>query len=164
MLKNTKSNKGFTIIEVLIVLAIAGLIMLIVFLAVPALQRNQRNTSRKNDSSRVATAASNYVTNSNGQKIDSTAKLDAIIADAGTMAQFPTLTSAATPTKDKVSFADGSTTAQAAITVDGLNIVTGAKCDTAVVGKTLAGNARQMALQYPSEKADGTIQGLCMDI
>jgi prepilin-type N-terminal cleavage/methylation domain-containing protein len=37
-LKNNK--KGFTIIEVLIVLAIAGVIMVIVFLAVPALQRN----------------------------------------------------------------------------------------------------------------------------
>ncbi|MDQ3065292.1 MAG: prepilin-type N-terminal cleavage/methylation domain-containing protein, partial [bacterium] len=41
MLSRIKNNnKGFTIIEVLIVLAIAGLIMLIVFLAVPALQRN----------------------------------------------------------------------------------------------------------------------------
>jgi prepilin-type N-terminal cleavage/methylation domain-containing protein len=38
---------GFTIIEVMIVLAIAGLILLIVFLAVPALQRNSRNYQRK---------------------------------------------------------------------------------------------------------------------
>lgn len=53
MLKNNKKGspvqKGFTIIEVLIVLAIAGLILLIVFLAVPALQRNSRNTAIKND-------------------------------------------------------------------------------------------------------------------
>jgi prepilin-type N-terminal cleavage/methylation domain-containing protein len=35
---------GFTIIEVMIVLAIAGLILLIVFLAVPALEREARNT------------------------------------------------------------------------------------------------------------------------
>lgn len=42
-------SKGFTIIEVLIVLAIAGLIMLIVFLAVPALNRNARNTQRRDD-------------------------------------------------------------------------------------------------------------------
>ena len=39
--KIKKDNKGFTIIEVLIVLAIAGLIMLTVFLAVPSLQRQQ---------------------------------------------------------------------------------------------------------------------------
>ena len=45
--KLKKSNQGFTIIEVMIVLAIAGLILLIVFLAVPALQRNGRNTTKK---------------------------------------------------------------------------------------------------------------------
>lgn len=54
MLKNnTKRQSGFTIIEVLIVLAIAGLILLIVFLAVPALQRNARNTAIKNDTQNV---------------------------------------------------------------------------------------------------------------
>lgn len=46
--KNYKTN-GFTIIEVLIVLAIAGLIILIIFLAVPALQRNARNYQRRQD-------------------------------------------------------------------------------------------------------------------
>lgn len=45
--KIKKDNKGFTIIEVLIVLAIAGLILLVVFLAVPALQRQSRNTQLK---------------------------------------------------------------------------------------------------------------------
>ena len=42
---------GFTIVEVLIVLALVSLLMLIIFLAVPAMQRNQRNNSRKNDAS-----------------------------------------------------------------------------------------------------------------
>ena len=65
--KNLKSDDGFTIIEVLIVLAVAGLIMLIVFLAVPALQRNARNTSRKSDVSSLASALSEYVNNNNGQ-------------------------------------------------------------------------------------------------
>lgn len=60
------NNKGFTIIEVLIVLAIAGLIMLIVFLAVPALQRTARNTQRKNDVSGIASMISNYVSNNGG--------------------------------------------------------------------------------------------------
>ena len=61
-----KNNKGFTIIEVLIVLAIAGLIMLVVFLAVPALQRNSRNTQRKSDVSSVLGAVSEYVANNGG--------------------------------------------------------------------------------------------------
>ena len=42
-------KKGFTIIEVVLVLAIAGLIFLAVFIALPALQRNQRNTQRIRD-------------------------------------------------------------------------------------------------------------------
>lgn len=65
-IKNRKES-GFTIIEVLIVLAIAGLIMLIVFLAVPALQRNSRNTQRKTDVSAVLTAINEYANNNQGK-------------------------------------------------------------------------------------------------
>ena len=62
-----KSNvKGFTIIEVVLVLAIAGLIFMMVFIALPALQRNQRDTARKNDVSTVASAVTNYTTNNRG--------------------------------------------------------------------------------------------------
>jgi prepilin-type N-terminal cleavage/methylation domain-containing protein len=64
-LKRSES-KGFTIIEVMIVLAIAGLILLIVFLAVPALQRTARNTQRKNDVSAVAAAVANFESNNGG--------------------------------------------------------------------------------------------------
>jgi prepilin-type N-terminal cleavage/methylation domain-containing protein len=64
-IKNRK-QQGFTIIEVLIVLAIAGLIMLIVFLAVPALQRNQRNTARKSDASQLLSELANVTSNANG--------------------------------------------------------------------------------------------------
>ena len=61
-----RKNDGFTIIEVMIVLAIAGLIMLIVFLAVPALQRNAHNTSIKNDVANVLGAMNEYANNNNG--------------------------------------------------------------------------------------------------
>src|SRR5438045_6194672 len=65
--KHTKLKiEGFTIIEVMIVLAIAGLIMLIVFLAVPALQRNSRNTQRKNDVSGILGALSEDISNGGG--------------------------------------------------------------------------------------------------
>ena len=65
--KLKKNNKGgFTIIEVMIVLAIAGLIMLIVFLAVPALQRSARNTQRKNEAAQVAAAVASYISNNGG--------------------------------------------------------------------------------------------------
>lgn len=69
MLNKVKQSKdqGFTIIEVMIVLAIAGLILLIVFLAIPALQRNSRNTQRKSDASRLAGLISEYKSTNNGR-------------------------------------------------------------------------------------------------
>lgn len=45
--QDSNDTEGFTIIEVLIVLAIAGVILLTIFLAVPALRRNERNYHRK---------------------------------------------------------------------------------------------------------------------
>ena len=61
-----QTKKGFTIIEVVLVLAIAGLIFLMVFLALPALQRSQRDTQRKNDLSRVQSAINSFQANRRG--------------------------------------------------------------------------------------------------
>mgnify|MGYP002659602735 CR=1 FL=1 len=66
MIKNQKSQKGFTIIEVALVLAVGALIFLVVFLAVPALQRNQRNDARKRDASSVSEAVTSYTSNNPG--------------------------------------------------------------------------------------------------
>jgi prepilin-type N-terminal cleavage/methylation domain-containing protein len=69
MFKQKKSDinaKGFTIIEVLIVLAIAGLILLIVLLAIPALQRSQRNNARKSDAGHTVSAVNSFVADDNG--------------------------------------------------------------------------------------------------
>ena len=54
------NKKGFTIIEVVLVLAIAGLIFAMVFIALPALQRSQRDHSRENDASVVAAAITKW--------------------------------------------------------------------------------------------------------
>lgn len=61
-----RTKAGFTIIEVVLVLAIAGLIFLMVFVALPALQRQQRDTQRRQDLSRAITAVQNYQTNNKG--------------------------------------------------------------------------------------------------
>ena len=61
-----KANKGFTIIEVVLVLAIAGLIFLMVFLAWPALQRSQRDTQRRSDVTRFVSQVNSYATNNKG--------------------------------------------------------------------------------------------------
>lgn len=67
MSKQQKTKSGFTIIEVVLVLAIAGLIFLMVFLALPALQRSQRDTQRRDDMARFAAQVVNYQTNNRGR-------------------------------------------------------------------------------------------------
>lgn len=59
-LNYSNNKKGFTIIEVVLVLAIAGLIFLMVFLALPALQRSQRDSQRKNQLNAIAAQLENY--------------------------------------------------------------------------------------------------------
>jgi prepilin-type N-terminal cleavage/methylation domain-containing protein len=121
-LKQRKSD-GFTIIEVMIVLAIAGLIMLIVFLAVPALQRNSRNTQTKNDASAVASAINEYSSNNNGA-------LPTAITGTGTV------TVGASGTAQAVAKVNGSTVVStvaavpAASALDGkVQVYLGHKCD-----------------------------------
>jgi len=59
---------GFTIIEVVLVLAIAGLIFAAVFIALPALQRSQRNTQRRNDLAMIKTAIEQWKTHNRNRK------------------------------------------------------------------------------------------------
>ena len=65
--QNTNSKQGFTIIEVVLVLAIAGLIFLMVFIALPALQRSQRDTQRRDDMARFLSQLNQYQANNAGQ-------------------------------------------------------------------------------------------------
>ena len=44
-----RKKSGFTIIEVSLVLAIGGLILMMVFIALPSLQRSQRDAQRRED-------------------------------------------------------------------------------------------------------------------
>ena len=68
-------EKGFTIIEVVLVLAIAGLIFLMVFIALPALQRGQRDTQRRDDASRFISQLQSYSTNNKAKVPASAAEL-----------------------------------------------------------------------------------------
>ncbi|MBR3180703.1 type II secretion system protein [Candidatus Saccharibacteria bacterium] len=75
---NTKSKKGFTIIEVVLVLAIAGLIFLMVFIALPNMQRSQRDTQRRNDYAALSAAMTQYITNNNGNLPSSLSSTDSV--------------------------------------------------------------------------------------
>ncbi|MCY4010905.1 MAG: hypothetical protein OXF30_02475, partial [Candidatus Saccharibacteria bacterium] len=55
------------IVEVMIVLAIAGLILAVVFVAVPAVNRNQRNTARRSDISYLRATLDTSIANNGGR-------------------------------------------------------------------------------------------------
>jgi prepilin-type N-terminal cleavage/methylation domain-containing protein len=142
-IKNRKES-GFTIIEVLIVLAIAGLIMLIVFLAVPALQRNSRNTQRKADVSAVLGAVSEYTNNNGGQAPNAVGDF---IGNA------------------KLGYyAPGEVTYAAAGTdVNRIYIAKGYRCTNATTTPTATGaTSRNIAAWYYVETNSGT-QGQCQE-
>lgn len=143
MLQQKKNNKGFTIIEVLIVLAIAGLIMLVVFLAVPALQRNSRNTQRKNDVQLILGGINEYASNNNGANPTTLAA-----AQQGVKTSFY-------QTAD-ITFATNNT-AIASPNTGGLYLNIGAKCNATNdnVGGTGA-NSRSVAIVYSVETSSGS--------
>lgn len=142
MLKKLKNrNEGFTIIEVLIVLAIAGLILLVVFLAVPALQRNSRNTQRRSDVSRVLGSAQEVLNNNNGALASLTAAN--VATAAGNLAYYPAgFLAVSGPPASPVN----------TNTVDNVTIYTGATCASGQATTTGA-TARQIAITYMVEPA-----------
>lgn len=81
MKKHRLNRSGFTIIEVVLVLAIAGLIFLMVFVALPALQRNQRDTQRKNDLAIFVDSLQRYAANNRNQYPKNTTELRAMSSD-----------------------------------------------------------------------------------
>jgi prepilin-type N-terminal cleavage/methylation domain-containing protein len=65
-MKKIRKSSGFTIIEVMIVLAIAGLILAVVLVAIPQLQKNQRNEARRSVLARISAEVNNYIGNNEG--------------------------------------------------------------------------------------------------
>lgn len=61
-----KKEKGFTLIEIVLVLAIAGLLLVIVFLAVSGAQKSRRDSQRKNDVARIEAQVETYASNNSG--------------------------------------------------------------------------------------------------
>lgn len=148
-LKKSQSE-GFTIIEVMIVLAIAALILLIVLLAVPALQRNARNTAIKNDAGNVVAGINEFRSNNDG------ANPTAVAGTGGTVAISSTVLGTA-PTNAKV---------QANTTVDNAASVTPAIGTISVtISKRCDGstNARAAAIWYSIENSSATPQYKCAD-
>jgi prepilin-type N-terminal cleavage/methylation domain-containing protein len=143
--KLSKKTEGFTIIEVLIVLAIAGLIFLIVFLAVPQLRRNQRNNARKSDVSKVLAAISEYAGNHGGLLPASSAEVQNVVA--GFTWAHPGYTGAS------VTYQNGTFTNNT--TENTLVVVTGALCDATNISATATGATnRDFVVLFSTEPAN----------
>jgi prepilin-type N-terminal cleavage/methylation domain-containing protein len=151
MLRKIRQQKtsGFTIIEVMIVLAIAGFIMGIVFVAIPQLQRSSRNTARENDASLISGGVGDCLTNKNGVIGSCDAwtatELQAFV-DISRLKQLTTAPSVGNTAG--VAGTDYTTTQP--------RIVTGSKCNASTDG-IVAGTAREYAVLYQVETTSGTV-------
>ena len=65
--KNLKTKKGFTLIEVVLVLAIGGLIILMALLVFPNAMANLRDTQRREDFTALSTSISNFSASNSGK-------------------------------------------------------------------------------------------------
>ncbi len=148
-----KSQKGFTIIEVLIVLAIAGLILLIVFLAVPALQRNSRNTQRRTEVARFAGAVSEWASNQNGALPALATDLTTAGSGVNALANFSFITPPTTVTA-------AAATVTNAATVTTIQYVPGTICNGANATSTNA-SSRQFTILYATESSTGAAVPQC---
>lgn len=154
----TSDQKGFTIIEVMIVLAIAGLIIVIVLLAVPALQRNGRNTGIRSDANQLAGYASTFSTDNQG----------AIPTKAGSVVTAGVVTinnASGTASMGKIqagtktTFVDAASPAAKVTPLIGeLTVVYGARCPDSVTGVdvTPVNSARSISVIYATETSGGT--------
>ncbi len=157
-------QQGFTIIEVLIVLAVAGLIMVVVFLAVPALQRSGRNNGLNTSANNVLSAVGTYMSNNGGTTPAATTNPTSAVSGG-------TVTIGATGSNQETIKVDGGvtnfgiiTSATGAITtsnaVGTIQVVAGtaAQCNSTVNGLQTGASvsARSYVVLYTTEKADGT--------
>lgn len=162
-----RKSEGFTIIETLIVLAIVGVIMVIVFLAVPALNRSSRNNALSTDVNNLLSGISEY-SNNNGGRLPSSFNPDAFTAGSGTVTLDDNaitgeneLTVKLGGTLQALSWGTGTTTTITTTSnVGDAQIITGtgAVCNatnTGLVGTT-SGSTRSVAIVYAAEGSSGT--------
>lgn len=142
-------QRGFTIIEVVLVLAIAALIFLMIFIALPALQRGQRDTARKNDVSTVLSAISSWKGNNVGGTFPTTGQLNTYVTNKSV--NTTTVTVVAPPTG----------TATTSVPLGTVIAVSSAKCvSTAAAGSVTYNVGTSAQYIVATQLEDGTT-GYC---
>lgn len=166
-----KNKEGFTIIEVVLVLAIAALIFLMVFIALPALQRNQRDTARKTILGKVTSAVTSYQSNNRGNNpisgttpqytkfagyVDGTATTDGVRTQNGEYIVTISAFTGTPPTISAKAFDDDATLSGA----QEVRVITGAKCDNDGAA-AVEGNTREAAALIGMENGGAS---LCQNV
>ena len=173
MSKQELKQKGFTIIEVVLVLAIAALIFLMVFIALPALQRNQRDAARKDVLGKVASAVTTYQSNNRGTQpakgSDLTGYVDGTTATNQKGETNAQVTSQYTGTANDT-LVDSNYIVNVTNTLPGngvgvastnvLEVITGAKCNTGG-NAAVAGSKRNAAVILQMENG---LAFVCQDV
>ena len=151
-----KSSRGFTIIETFFGLAVIGIIIMAVFLAVPTLTRNSRNTQRQDDIGRIANSITSWVSNHRGNTITQADLQKGVVNQTTNLRQF-TLTVGTNFTVTPL--ITGASTSPAVINLTDIKVVTGAECDTidASAKRPTTENHRSTVLLFAIESAAGPV-------
>lgn len=149
-----QNKKGFTIIEVVLVLAIAALIFLMVFIALPALQRNQRDTARKTVLGKVTSAVTSYQSNHRGANPTTEANLAKYVDAVGTTFVIDNEYTL------HVDAYDAAGNGKGAAAPDAVQVITGAKCDPAT-NLAVAGTSPRSAVAIIELENSG--ETICQD-
>lgn len=159
---NTKlqQRRGFTIIEVVLVLAIAALIILMVFIAWPALQRTQRDQARKSDVALIGSTISTFKSNNKG-KLPSICELNKLVFKQGTsIYQAVDCEGAAAVTGSDI-ITQSTVADDSVVDIKQVIVVPGGRCDGNNVRTDRS--PRQVALAFAVE-ANGTPMRQCQEV
>jgi prepilin-type N-terminal cleavage/methylation domain-containing protein len=170
-MKKLRGEQGFTVVETMIVLAIAGLILLVVLLAIPALERSSRNNERRQDVQTILAAVSSHELNNSGNMPQA--------SDNPSFLQFDKLTyydkniqyNPATPTADGINVyisADGQAAATqpnpSSIPLDAVYVFNHKKCEVGGATTTGAGFSDVVALYSIETGTSGSSSIECQQL
>lgn len=161
-----QKTKGFTIIEVVLVLAIAGLIFLMVFIALPALQRSQRDSARKSEVGTVVSSIQSYMSNNRNRTPNAlqitqyvTGSTGATTLESGTTISVPTAQTS--PTVPLTADITGDGSGATVLAQDQIKVYYGYKCSIDANNNTIIakGTTKQAAVAVALESgpANGTV-------
>src|SRR5687767_15012820 len=80
MLAKKRGSRGFSLIEVVLVLAIAGLLLIVVFLAVSGAQMSRRDFQRKQDLAQLLADVQKYSANNAARIPQNQGQLDGVFS------------------------------------------------------------------------------------